>query len=112
MKTRFSKHNKYDAQLLPMIEYFNNVEDEKFLMIVEYLSKGWGFGLKNRYSCSFIDDGVKFIDANGVQGKSVVLSYVEFHEFFDLVCKDFLNENDEKKSEINTCLENFKEKFL
>ena len=110
MKNRFKNLKDLGPEFEPMLDYFNKIDDSKFVMVVEYLSKGWGFGVRN-HACSF-ENGVKFVNAKGLEGKSVILEYKEFYDYLKIACENYIKSCPDDETTILKYLQRFENEYI
>ncbi len=121
MSSKFGNVEGIDISWGPMINYFENLQDSKFMEVLDYFSKDYGYG--NEYHiCSFasnwhpqeegyFETGVQFVDATGKEEKSIIVEYSVFFKFLSVACEDYLSRYPGDRSEVEKELKVIQERY-
>lgn len=121
MSSKFKNIDEIDVSLSPMINFFDNLQDSKFMEAMSLFSKDWGFG--NEYHiCSFasswhpqeegyFESGVQFVDATGNDEKSVIVDYSTFYKYLSVACEDYLSRHPQDRNKVEDGLKAIRERY-
>lgn len=116
MSKRIISDDEWNDKYFPVKAFFNEISDNAFVKIIEYMSKGIGHGLNVAY-CLFPGDiepdeepfeGVKF----GVFEDEIIISYQETYNFMKEACAAYIRDFPEDEKYINKLLDEFYKKYI
>lgn len=106
---------------MPVLMILNAINEERFLDVLESISKGIGFGEENG-ACTFPGDLDEFDKANGVElegvefglysGESVVIDYRTFHYYLKLLSDKYVEGNVRQADIVKKLLSDYSDEFL
>ena len=111
-------YNKYGV----MIDYFNNINDSKFLDVVRTLANNCGYSLEY-FRCSLasarhpieeveFEGDVRFVNATGRSGEqSLIVDYSTFYKYLSMACEDYLTRNHNEKDRIEEALTAIRQRY-
>lgn len=114
-----------DVELLqkshfPVKALFDMVSDERFVKVVEGISKGTGFG-ENYGACIFWNDLDDYDKVNiekyeGAEfglnnGEEITIGYQDIFYYLKIICDKYCKKFPENSEQINIILNNYKEKY-
>lgn len=121
MASKFKNLGELDITLSPMINYFDNLQDSKFMEVMSLFSKDLGFG--NEYHiCLFasswhpqeegyFESGVQFVDVTGRDEKSIIVDYSTFYKYFRITCEDYLTRHPQDRKKIEEGLKVIRDRY-
>lgn len=106
----------------PMINFFNNLQNYKFMEVPNCFSKDTGF--ENEYHiCSFasswypqeegyFESGVQFVDATGTSAQQlVIVDYVAFYKFLKMACENYLETHPQDRGKTEDDLKTIRKRY-
>lgn len=115
MVKRIISDNEWNDKYFPVKAFFNEISDNAFLKVIEYMSNGNGHGLNVAY-CVFPDnvepdekpfEGVKF----GVYEDEIILEFQEVYYYMKEASNAYIKNFPEDKETINKLLNTFCKKY-
>lgn len=119
---RLNEDELLDKSHLPVLMIMNMIDENRFLTVLEAISKGNGFG-EEYGACTLPDDLDEFDKANGEQqlegvefglynGEEVVIDFQTFYYYLKIICDKYIKKNFEQANNVNGLLEDYSKKFL
>ena len=118
---RLSEEVLLDKSHLPVLMVLNMINEQRFLGVLEAISKGIGFGEENG-ACTFPHDLDEFDRANGVElsgiefglysGEEVVIDYQTFYYYLKILCDKYIAINLVHTEIVKEFLVDYSNKFL
>ena len=119
-KIKLNEDELISRSHLPVMLIMNMVSEERFLSVIEALSKGNGFG-EEYGACTLPDDLDEFDKANGEEldgaefalynGEAVIIDFSTLYYYLKILCDRYVNINIEQAKNINLYLSDFKKRF-
>ena len=120
-KCRLNEDELLDKSHLPVLLIMNMISETRFLVVLEAISKGNGFG--EVYGvCTLPDDLDEFDKANGERlegvefavynGQEIVIDFQTFYHYLNVLCDKFIKINPEQTNIVNTLLMDYTKRFL
>lgn len=115
MEKRISSIDEWNDKYFPVKAFFNEISDNAFVRVIEYLSKGIGHGLNVAY-CTFIDDiepdeeafeGVKF----GIYEDEIIINYDDVYHYMKEACISYVKGYPEDTETIKNLINDFCKKY-
>lgn len=110
-----------DERHLPVSMVFNMISENRFLGVLEAISKGTGFG-EEYGACTLPDDLDEFDKANGEvldgaefslhSGDEVIIDYQTLFYYLKLICSKYVERNVESKDIVDKLLADYSKRFL
>mgnify|MGYP003313536049 CR=1 FL=1 len=120
-KCRLNEDELLDKSHLPVLLIMNMISETRFLVVLEAISKGNGFG-EDYGVCTFPDDLDEFDKANGEEldgvefglysGGEIVIDFKTFYHYLVIICTKFLKTNSEHTNRVNALLKDYTNRFL
>lgn len=118
---RLNEDELLDKSHLPVLMIMNMISEKRFLIVLEAISKGNGFG-EDYGVCTFPDDLDEFDKANGEEldgvefglysGGEIVIDFQTFYHYLKIICAKFLKTNSEQTNRVNALLKDYTNRFL
>ena len=118
---RLNEDELLDKSHLPVLMIMNMVSEKRFLIVLEAISKGNGFG--EEYGvCTFPDDLDEFDKVNGEElvgvefglysGEEIVIDFKTFYYYLKIICAKFLKTHSEQANIVHAFLKDYTNRFL
>ena len=118
---RLNEDELLDKSHLPVLMIMNMVSEKRFLIVLEAISKGNGFG--EEYGvCTLPDDLDEFDKANGEEldgvefglynGGEVVIDFQTFYHYLKIICDKFLRTHSEQANLVYALLKDYTNRFF
>ena len=123
MKNKFRIDDKelLNKDHFPVKALFNMVDNERFIKVIQGISKGIGFG-ENYGACVFwndLDDYAKELTVKyeGAEfglnnGEEVIIGYQDLYYYLLIICNKYCQEFPRDTKQVNTILNDYKSRYL
>lgn len=119
-KFRIEDDKLLNKSHFPVKALFDMVSDERFIKVIEGISKGTGFG-ENYGACVFWNDLDDYDKENieryeGAEfglnsGEEITIGYQDIFYYLKIVCEKYCKKFPNNSQKINIFLKNYKEKY-
>lgn len=119
-KFRIEDDKLLNKSHFPVKALFDMVSDERFIKVIEGISKGTGFG-ENYGACVFGNDLDDYDKENieryeGAEfglnsGEEITIGYQDIFYYLKIVCEKYCKKFPNNSQKINIFLKNYKEKY-
>jgi len=120
LKERIKEDQLISENHFPVKIIFDEIENERFLDVVNIVSKGEGFGVEAG-ACLFPNDLDAYDIAQGngfvgvefglYSGDEIVITYKEFYFYLEVICKSYLIDFPDENEFIEEKLGNYRELY-
>ena len=118
---RLTEEELLSKNHMPVLMILNAINEDRYLEVLESISKGTGFGEENG-ACTFPDDLDEFDKANGVElegvefglysGESVIIDYRTFYYYIKILSAKYIAGNLRQGAIVKKLLSDYTNNFL
>lgn len=118
---KLNEEELLDKAHLPVLMILNMISEKRFLVVLEAVSKGTGFGEENG-ACTFPNDLDEFDKTNGVKldgvefglysDEEVVIDYQTFYYYLKILCDRYIESNLVHEGTVKKLLSDYSNRFL